>query len=102
MSFSVVYLPIGVGTFHLESAQAQFDHSCALLRGLEPDVVYPDEMLLSVDALRSFLADKTADLAIVQNLTFANAAASLITTRKGALAVMPDRAEVEEFLKSRR
>ena len=35
-------------------------------------------------------------------LTFANAAASLITTRKGALSVMPDRAEVEEFLKSRR
>ena len=34
-------------------------------------------------------------------LIFANAAASLITTRKGALAVMPDRTEVEEFLKSR-
>lgn len=32
-------------------------------------------------------------------LTFANAAASLITTRKGALAVMPKREEVEEYLK---
>lgn len=31
-------------------------------------------------------------------LTFANAAASLITTRKGALAVMPSREEVERML----
>ena len=31
-------------------------------------------------------------------LTFANAAASLITTRKGALRVMPEKAEVEDIL----
>ena len=31
-------------------------------------------------------------------LTFANAAASIITTRKGALRVMPEREEVEKFL----
>ena len=34
-------------------------------------------------------------------LTFANAAASLITTRKGALRVMPTREEVEAFIESR-
>ena len=34
-------------------------------------------------------------------LTFANAAASLITTRKGALRVMPSREEVLEFIASR-
>ena len=34
-------------------------------------------------------------------LTFANAAASLITTRKGALRVMPTREEVETLLSSR-
>ena len=33
-------------------------------------------------------------------LTFANAAASIITTRKGALAVMPEKGEVMDFLKS--
>ena len=32
-------------------------------------------------------------------LTFANAAASIVTTRKGALCVMPEEKEVEEFLK---
>lgn len=31
-------------------------------------------------------------------LTFANGAASLITTKKGALCVMPERAEVEEYI----
>ena len=31
-------------------------------------------------------------------LTFANAAASIITTRKGALCVMPEREEVEKLL----
>lgn len=34
-------------------------------------------------------------------LSFANAAASIITTRKGALGVMPSRQEVEELLKGR-
>ena len=35
-------------------------------------------------------------------LTFANAAASLITTRKGALRVMPEREEVEALIASRK
>ena len=74
MDFHVLYLPIGVGTFHLESAQAQFEKSVACLQAIDDAVVCPDEMLLSVDKLCAFLEDKTADLVIVQNLTFANAA----------------------------
>ena len=35
-------------------------------------------------------------------LTFANAAASLITTRKGALRVMPSKEEVLAFIESRK
>ncbi|MFW5646360.1 MAG: hypothetical protein ACOCM4_07795 [Acetivibrio ethanolgignens] len=31
-------------------------------------------------------------------LTFANAAASIITTRKGALRVMPERKEIEQLM----
>lgn len=34
-------------------------------------------------------------------LTFANAAASLITTRKGALRVMPSKEEIEDLIKSK-
>ena len=32
-------------------------------------------------------------------LTFANAAASLVTTKKGALRVMPEKTEVEQILR---
>ena len=39
------------------------------------------------------------DEQLKEMLTFANAAASIITTRKGALRVMPTRAEVLDFLK---
>ena len=74
MDFQCIYLPIGVGTFHMESARAQFEKSAALLREIDGSVLCPDDMLLSVDALGAFIADKSADLVIVQNLTFANAA----------------------------
>lgn len=39
---------------------------------------------------------------LTEMLTFANAAASIITTRKGALRVMPEVAEVEAFIESRK
>lgn len=39
---------------------------------------------------------------LYEALSFANAAASIITTRKGALRVMPKREEVERFLKDHR
>ena len=39
---------------------------------------------------------------LTEMLTFANAAASIVTTRKGALRVMPGVDEVEAFVKSRR
>lgn len=47
------------------------------------------------------LEDLTEDQ-LKELLTFANAAASLITTRKGALRVMPTREEVEAFIASRK
>lgn len=38
---------------------------------------------------------------LTEMLTFANAAASIVTTRKGALRVMPEAEEVRDFVKSR-
>lgn len=74
MEFTALYLPIGVGTFHLESAAALFDASKTLLRSIDGGIAVSDEMLLSVDALDAFIDGRTADLVVVQNLTFANAA----------------------------
>ena len=39
---------------------------------------------------------------LLEALTHANAAASLVTTRKGALRVMPNINEIEEFLEHRK
>lgn len=72
--FQVAYIPIGVPTFHLESAQIEFDKSKELLGELSENVVCPNEMLLSIDLLTEFLDSINPDLIILQNITFANAA----------------------------
>lgn len=72
--FEAVYLPVGVPTFHLESAQKEFEASRALLRGISDAVAVPGGMLLSLDALQGFLQARAPDLVIFQNITFANAA----------------------------
>lgn len=45
--------------------------------------------------------DNLDEKKLAEMLTFANAAASIITTRRGALRVMPGAEEVETFMKSR-
>ena len=72
--FEVAYVPIGVPTFHLESAQKEFDKSIALIKELTEDGVFPEQMLLSMELLDAFLEDIHPDLVILQNITFANAA----------------------------
>ena len=72
--FVPVYVPVGVPTFHMESAQDRMEKSAALLRRLDARFVCPEEMLLSVDAVRAYLRGVKPDLVVFQNLTFANAA----------------------------
>ena len=74
MNFNYLYIPIGAPTFHLESAQKEFEKSIALLKELDDSVIYPDEMLLTLDKLHAFMEGKNPDFVIVQNITFANGA----------------------------
>ena len=80
--FKAVYVPIGVPTFHLESAQIQFEKSIDLLKSLSDSVEVPDEMLLSIDKLNAFLDGKAPDLIVLQNITFANSAYTAEIMRK--------------------
>ena len=60
-----------------------------------------DRMVLACllhDVLEHGINDRKDD-DVKKMLTFANAAASLITTRKGALRVMPEKGEVEAVIK---
>lgn len=73
-SLKAVYVPVGVPTFHLESAQEQFELSVKLLKDIDPDFICPDGILLSTEDLRSFLSRHDPDFVVFQNATFANAA----------------------------
>ena len=76
--FQIAYVPVGVPTFHLESAREAFRASADLLwdiaKKTESSVAVPDELLLSLDKLKSFLKGVTPDVIVFQNATFANAA----------------------------
>ena len=72
--FTAVYIPVGVPTFHLESAKDLFERSIRILREADPSFVVPEDMLLSVDAMNAYISDLEPDLIVFQDLTFANAA----------------------------
>ena len=72
--FTPVYVPVGVPTFHMESAEDAFVRSRNMLHALDARFVCPEEKLLSIDALKAFLEPLSPDLVVFQNLTFANAA----------------------------
>lgn len=74
--FTVLYVPIGVPTFHLESAQELFLSSIELIKSIEPNAIVPDKMLLSIPDLVDYIEGKSVDLVILQNITFANSAYS--------------------------
>lgn len=72
--FQVAYVPIGAPTFHLESAQAEFEKSISLLKSITSCGAYPDKMLLTIPDLEAFLETIEPSLVVLQNITFANAA----------------------------
>lgn len=73
-NFEVVYIPIGVPTFHLESAQEQFEQSIGLIESITESARVPEKMLLTMDDLKAYLDTINPDLIILQNITFANSA----------------------------
>ena len=72
--FNVIFVPIGVPTFHMESARAEFDKSVTMIKSLTDAGIYPESPLLSTEDLKNFINDKNPDLVILQNTTFANSA----------------------------
>lgn len=87
--FTALYLPIGVPTFELNSARtlvaASRELLAAAVASVNGDLLSPEDILLSIDDLTTFLDGKDADFLIIQNATFANAAyASEILRRSDA------------------
>lgn len=72
--FKVIFVPIGVPTFHLESANDQFNKSVNMIKAITECGIYPENPLLSIDDLKKFIKGQNPDLVILQNTTFANSA----------------------------
>ena len=72
---NICYVPIGVGTYHMETAHAAFDTSSKVLAALFGDELKrPEGILFSSDEVKSYIRQADPDLVILQNITFANAA----------------------------
>ncbi len=78
--FSIVYVPVGVGTFHMETAGQAFRDTCALLCSLaeeaglqEGTLKLPEGILFSSAEVDAWMDGKDPSLVILQNVTFANA-----------------------------
>ena len=101
--FTPVYVPVGVSTFHMESAADAFERSKAALRALDERFVFPEEMLLSVDAVRDYLSPLQPDLVVFQNLTFANAAymSEVLRLYEGPVALWTLREQVIDGVRLR-
>ncbi|MBQ6294561.1 MAG: fucose isomerase, partial [Firmicutes bacterium] len=80
--FRTVYIPVGVPTFDQAAAGEMLQKSAALLRTLDPEIDAPEGLLLGADKVSAFTAGKTADLAVIQNVTFANGAYTAEALRK--------------------
>ena len=80
--FRTVYLPVGVPTFDQTAAADMLQRSAALLREIAPDIDVPEGLLLGADKVASFTDGKDADLAVIQNVTFANGAYTAEALRK--------------------
>lgn len=72
MSRTVAYVPAGVGTFHMESAEHVFHQTITLLKSIDSEVSVPDHILFSPEEIEDYLQDKEPFLVIFQSVTFAN------------------------------
>lgn len=86
--FQVAYIPVGVPTFHLESAQKEFEKSIDLLKKITDALAVPEKMLLSLGDLNAFLDTIQPSLIILQNITFANAAYASEVLRRFSCPVL--------------
>ena len=73
MAFEALYLPIGVSSFDVETAGDKLLDSKQVINQVDKNIVMPEGLLLSIDAVAEFLRDKNPDLVIVQSVTFADA-----------------------------
>lgn len=100
-------IPLIFATLGKEGSKAYYKDLCVFVKGFaNPDTIETTGAgdTFCANALNFVLEhgiDNLTEEDLLELLTYANAAASIITTRKGALCVMPDKEEIDLFLKNR-
>ena len=100
-------IPLVFATLGRDGSKAYYKDKCVYVKGfLNPDTIETTGAgdTFCACALNYVLERGMDDLSednLTEMLTYANAAASIITTRKGALCVMPSKEEIESFLERR-
>ena len=100
-------IPLVFATLGKDGSKAYYKDLCVYVEGMpNPDTIETTGAgdTFCANALNYVLEHGMENLSednLRELLTFANAAASLITTRKGALCVMPKKEEINNYLKNR-
>lgn len=100
-------IPLVFATLGKDGSKAYYKDLCVYVEGMpNPDTIETTGAgdTFCANALNYVLEHGMENLTednMRELLTFANAAASLITTRKGALCVMPKKEEIKNYLKNR-
>jgi len=100
-------IPLVFATMGKDGSKAYYKDLCVYAEGMEnPDTIETTGAgdTFCANALNYILEHGMEDLTeenLKELLLFANAAASLITTRKGALCVMPSKEEIEDYIRNR-
>ena len=98
-------IPLVFATLGKDGSKAYYKDMCVYVEGFaNPNTIETTGAgdTFCANALNYVLEHGVDDLTeenLRELLTFANAAASLITTKKGALCVMPTKDEIEEYMK---
>ncbi len=100
-------IPLVFATLGKDGSKAYYKDMCVYVEGMQnPDTIETTGAgdTFCANALNYVLEHGMENLTednLRELLTYANAAASLITTRKGALCVMPGKEEIENYIKSK-
>lgn len=97
-------IPLVFATLGKDGSKAYYKDKCVYVKGFEnPDTIETTGagdtfMACALNYVLEHGLDNLSEENLEELLTFANAAASIITTRKGALCVMPTKEEVKSYL----
>jgi len=70
--FEILFVPMGITNYNVKTASRLFEQCKDLLHSLDKDIVVPDGVLYTVDAIKDFVSAHDPSMIIYANISFAN------------------------------